>query len=62
MELYGFDPTDNTKEKKSQWKMLEKLLLYFRAAIIEDPSRIRAAVELSSQECPVLMAGLARQG
>ena len=53
MELYGFDPTDNTKEKKPQWKMLEKLLLYFRAAIIEDPSRIRAAVELSSEQCPV---------
>ncbi|CAE7615513.1 unnamed protein product [Symbiodinium necroappetens] len=57
MELYGFDPTDNTKEKKSQWKIFEKLLLHFRAAVIEDPSRIRAAVELSSEQCPVLNAG-----
>ena len=57
MELYGFDPTDDTKEKKSQWKMFEKLLLCYRAAVIEDPSRIRAAVELSSEQCPVLNAG-----
>ena len=57
MELYGFDPTDNTKEKNSQWNMFERLLLYFRAAVIEDPSRIPAAVELSSEQCPVLNAG-----
>ena len=35
----------------------EKLLLHFRSTIIQDSGRIRAAVELSSHECPVLMAG-----
>ncbi|OLP77548.1 hypothetical protein AK812_SmicGene42383 [Symbiodinium microadriaticum] len=57
MELYGFDPTDDTKEKKPQWKLFEKLLLHYRAPVIQDYSRIRAAVELTSDQCPVLNAG-----
>ncbi|OLP85787.1 hypothetical protein AK812_SmicGene33178 [Symbiodinium microadriaticum] len=56
-ELYGFDPTDDTKEKKPQWKLFEKLLLHYRAPVIQDYSRIRAAVELTSDQCPVLNAG-----
>ena len=57
MELYGFDPTDDTKEKKPQWKLFEKLILHYRAPVIQDYSRIRAAVELNSDQCPVLNAG-----
>ena len=57
MELYGFDPTDDTKEKKPQWKLFEKLILHYRAPVIQDYSRIRAAVELTSDQCPVLNAG-----
>ena len=52
-----FDPTDDTKEKKPQWKLFEKLLLHYRAPVVEDYSRIRAAVELTSDQCPVLNAG-----
>ena len=57
MELYGFDPTDDAKEKKPQWKLFEKLILHYRAPVIQDQSRIRAAVELTSDQCPVLNAG-----
>ena len=57
MELHGFDPTDDAKEKKPQWKLFEKLILHYRAPVIQDQSRIRAAVELTSDQCPVLNAG-----
>ncbi|CAE7351970.1 unnamed protein product [Symbiodinium natans] len=57
MHLYGFHPTENTKDNKKQWHDFERLLLHFRSALMRDPNRIKSAAELNGYDCPVLNAG-----